>query len=93
MKSWGKFGKTGLNNLGKSPNGDGTRCPEGKCSLLACHTSCKYSMETIPNSVKVKLGIRVMKLLESLIGWEVTVTGRRSECHLTFVRRRLHIAE
>ena len=43
-------------------------------------------METTHNSVKVKLGIKVMKLVESLIGSEVTV-GQGSECHLTFVRR------
>ena len=30
-------------------------------------------METTHNSVKVKLGIKVMKLVESLIGREVTV--------------------
>ena len=39
-------------------------------------------METTHNSVKVKLGIKVMKLVESLIGREVTV-GQGSECHLT----------
>ena len=33
-----------------------------------------------------------MKLVESLIGWDVTV-GQGSECHLTFVRGILHIAE
>ena len=49
-------------------------------------------METTRNSVKVKVGIKVMKLVESLIGWEVTV-GQGSECHLTFVRGTLHIAE
>ena len=64
----------------------------GKRSLLACHTCCKCSMETTYNSVKVKLGIKVMKLFESLIDWEVTV-GQGSECHLTFVREGLHIAE
>ena len=42
-------------------------------------------METTHNSVKVKLGIKVMKLVESLIGREVTV-GQGSECHLTFLR-------
>ena len=31
-------------------------------------------METTRNSVKVKLGIRVMKLGESLVCWEVTAT-------------------
>ena len=65
---------------------------KGKRSLLASHTRCKCSMETTHNSVKVKFGIKVMKLVESLIGWEVTV-GQGSECHLTFVRGILHIAE
>ena len=37
-----------------------------KRSLLACHTRCKCSMETTRNSVKVKLGSKVMKLVESL---------------------------
>ena len=45
----------------------------GKRSLLVSHTRCKCSMETTHNSVKVTLGIKVMKLVESLIGWEVTV--------------------
>ena len=63
---------------------------KGKRSLLASHTRCKCSMETTHNSVKV--GIKIMKLVESLIGWEVTV-GQGSECHLTFVRGLLHIAE
>ena len=35
-----------------------------KRSLLACHTRYKCSMETTRNSVKV------MTLVESLIGWE-----------------------
>ena len=65
---------------------------KGKRSLLASHTRCKCSMETTHNSVKVKLGIKVMKLVESLIGREVTV-GQGSECHLTFVRGLLHIAQ
>ena len=47
-------------------------------------------METTHNSVKVKLGIKVMKLVESLIGREVTV-GQGSECHLTFVRMSFNI--
>ena len=65
---------------------------KGKRSLLAYHTRCKCSMETTHNLVKVKLGIKAMKLLESLIGWGITV-GQGSECHLTFVRGRLYIAE
>ena len=40
---------------------------KGKCSLLACHTRCKCSMETTHNSVKVKLGIKVMKLVGNFI--------------------------
>ena len=59
--------------------GDGTRCPEGKLSLLASHTRCKCSMETTHNSVKVKLGIKVMKLVESLIGREV-IEERANYC-------------
>ena len=66
---------------------------KGKRSLLACHTRSKCSMETTRNSVKVKLGIKVIKLVKSLIGMEFTVAGRESECHLTFVTGRLHIAE
>ena len=37
-------------------------------------------METTHNSVKVKLGIKVMKLVESLIGREVTV-GQALNCN------------
>ena len=65
---------------------------KGKRSLLASHTRCIFSMETTHNLVNVKLGIKVMKLVESLIGREVTV-GQGSECHLTFVRGLLHIAQ
>ena len=39
--------------------------------------------------MEVKLGVKVMKLVDSLIGREVTV-GQGSECHLTFVRGILH---
>ena len=63
-----------------------------KHSLLACHTRCKCSMETTRNSVKVKVGIKVMKLVESLIGWVVTV-GEGSEIQLTFMRGKLNIVE
>ena len=54
-------------------------------------------METSRNSVKVKLGISVMKMVVSLIGWEVTVTGQLvytdldmantmcAECHVTVI--------
>ena len=40
---------------------------KGKRSLLACHTRCLCPMEITRNSVKVKVGIKVMKLVESLI--------------------------
>ena len=75
---------TGLGKKGTEP---GVR--NGKCSLFACHTHCKCSMESTRNSVKVKLVIKVKKLMKSLIGWEFTVTGHESECHLIFVRGRL----
>ena len=59
---------------------------KGKRSLLACHTRCKCSMEITHNSVKVKFGIKVMKLVESLIGWEVVIVGQGSEGRLAFMR-------
>ena len=43
------------------PNGTGPGVRRSRRSLLACHTRCKCSMETTHNSVKVKLGIKVMK--------------------------------
>ena len=72
---------------------DGTGVRTGIHFLLACHTRCKCSMETICFTGKAKLGIMVLKLVKSLIGWTVTVTGRASECHSTFVRGRFRIAE
>ena len=36
--------------------------------------------------MKVKVGIKVMKLVKSLIGWEVTV-GQGLECHLTLLNK------
>ena len=75
-----------------SPEMGGPGVWKGKRSMLACHIRYKCSMETTHNSVKVKVGIKVMKLMESLIGWEVTV-GQGSECHLIFVRGKIHIAE
>ena len=41
---------------------------KGERSLLACHTRYKCSMETTHNLVKVKLGFKIIKLVESLIG-------------------------
>ena len=83
------FEKNCLNNrsISKSPKNEtepGVR--KGKPSLLSCHTRCECSILTTRNSVKNKLSIKVMKVVESLICWEVTVTGQGSECHLTFGR-------
>ena len=94
VKTWQVPSKFGLNNwsISKSQNGGRNQVSrKGKRSLLAYHTRCQYSMETTRDSVKVKVAIRVMKLVESLIGWEVTV-GQGSECHLTSVTGTLHIA-
>ena len=59
---------------------------KGKRSLLACHTRCKCSVKTTRNSMKVKPGNKVIKLVKSLIGIEVILTGRGSEFHLIFVK-------
>ena len=86
----GKFERTTLNNciVSKSQKAEGAEpgVREGKRSLVACQTRYKWSTDTNRNMVKVKLGIRVMKLEDNLFGWEVTVTGQVSECHLTLVR-------
>ena len=79
--------------MSKSQKGTEPGVRKGKRSLLASHIRCKCSIETTRNSVKVKPCITVMKLVESLIGWEVTVTGQGTEYHLTFARGRLHIVE
>ena len=42
-------------------------------------------METTHNFVKDKLVIKVIKLVECLIGWEVTLTGPGSDCPLTYI--------
>ena len=64
--------KTGLNNWSpKCWTEPGGR--KGKRALLACHTRCKRFIETTRNSVKVKFGIKVMKLMERLLGGGVTV--------------------
>ena len=49
---------------------------KGKFSLLACHTRCTCSIETTRNLLKVEVGIQVMKLGKSLIGWNVTSLSR-----------------
>ena len=51
---------------------------KGRRSVMACRIRCKCSMITAHNSVKVKLGIKVIELVKSHIDWEVTVTGRMS---------------
>ena len=88
----GKFGKTGLNNLStsKSQKG-GWNQVFGRVSVPCRHATPVANALRKP--LVIRLGIQVMKLVGSLIGWEVTVTGQGSECHLTFVRGRLHIAE
>ena len=45
--------------------------------------------------MKVKLSIKVLKWVKSLIGLEIndTETGQGSECHLTFLRGRVYIAK
>ena len=72
--------------------GDGTRCPEGKAFPAGMPHPLQMLHGNHSLSVKVKLGIKVMNLVESLIGLEVTV-GQGSECRSTFVRGILHIAE
>ena len=86
-KIHGKFGKTGLNNLSisKSQKWGRNQVSGRERSLLACLIRCKCSMEATRNSVKINLGIKVMKLVGILIGLEVTVTGQGSGCHLAFV--------
>ena len=51
-------------SISKSPRGGGAEpgVRKGKRSLLASNTRCKCSMETTRNSVKVKPGIKVMKM-------------------------------
>ena len=88
-KRHGKSGQTGqqLENE-QVPKGTELGVPKGKRPLMACHTRCQCSIETTSNSMKVKLGIKFMKLVKSLIDWKVTVTGRGSKCHSTFVKGR-----
>ena len=45
------------------PRGTEQGVRNGKRSLLTCLTRCKCIMETTCNSVKVKLGIKVMTLV------------------------------
>ena len=62
----GKFAKTGLDkrNISKCQKGKEQGVGKGKYSKLSCHTRCKYSIETTRNSVKVKLGMKVIEIGE-----------------------------
>ena len=82
--------KTDLNNM-SIPKGMEPGIQKGEHSLLACRTRCKCTMNTTRNTIKVKFGIKVMKLVKSLIGMEVTVAGRGPERNLSLVRGSLHI--
>ena len=76
-----------------SPKMGGRNQVSGRVSASCWHaTSVAMLHESTHNWVEVKVDIKVMKWVESLIGWEVTV-GQGSECHLTFMRGKLHIAE
>ena len=68
-----------------SPTMVGRNQVSGRVSVPCLHTPLQMLHGNHSKSVKVKFGIKVMKLAESLIGWEVTV-GKGSECHLTFVK-------
>ena len=46
---------------------------------MARYICCKYFTETIRNSVYVKLAIKVIKVVKSMIGRKITVTGLDSE--------------
>ena len=68
------------------PNEKGPGVRRNKRSLLACQMQMLH--ETTHKSV-VKLGIKVVKLVESLIVWEITW----SRVRMSFkIRKRLHIA-
>ena len=56
------------------PKGMEPGVQKGKRSLLAFQTRYIRSMETTRKSLKVKLGIKVMKLVQSRIGSKDTVT-------------------
>ena len=60
-------------NKNKLQKGTISGAQKGKRSLLACNIRCKCYIETTRISAKVKLGIKVMKLVKSLLGLEVSV--------------------
>ena len=55
-------------------------------SLLACKHRWKCSIEPSRNSVIDKLGIKVISLSWSLIGWEVAISGQTSIWHLLLAK-------
>ena len=57
QENYGKFWKTGVKNwsICKSQKGMEPGVRKGNWSLLVCRSRCKYSVETIRNSVKFKL--------------------------------------
>ena len=82
-----KFGK-GLVSTSRtyaSPKGTGPGVRRSKHPLSACHTRRKCSMETTQNSVKGQVRYKVWSV------GVVIVYGQVTECHLTFVRGKLHI--
>ena len=81
VKRHSKFGETGLNKWSTSKSQKRGR--NQACSLLACHTRCKCSIETTRNSEKVKPGIKVMTSVKSVIGWE-----DYSKCAIFYMNRR-----
>ena len=52
---------------------------KGRRSLLACHTPYKCSMETTHNSVKIKLGIKVMKWWKVWSIWKSLLVKGQNE--------------
>ena len=78
-KRHGNFGKNLSQQLEHKqiPKG-GRNQASVRLSVYCLHaTPAAMRMKTTRNSVKVKLGIKVM--VESLIGWEVTVNGQGAE--------------
>ena len=78
-----------------SPKKEGQNQVSGRisvpCWLATPVTNAPWKLLVI--RWRSSFGIKIMKLVESLICLEVTITGQGSECHLTFVREILHIAE
>ena len=77
-----------------SPKMGGRNQVSGRVSVSYWHATplANAPWKPLISFLKVKFGTKVTKLVDSLIGWEVTV-GQGSECYLTLVRGILHIAE